>query len=297
MKDFSLILKKCKENKEKKTPVIVCAEENELIKSICKCLNENLINKPILIGDKNKICKMLSQNNKSSDDFKIINVLDKIQASEMAVQHILTGDGDFLIKGLVDTSIILKAILNKKQQLSREKNIFFSHVSVVKADGLDRLLLISDAAMNIAPDVNDKIKIIKNALIVAKGLDIINPKIAILAAKEKVSEKMKATLDAKQIVDFYHNTDLIVEGPLALDNAISKKSAEIKGISGSIKGDADILIMPNIEAGNIFYKTLTYLTNAKVAGLLIGAKVPVVITSRADSEESKFLSIVLATLI
>lgn len=297
MNDFSLVLEKCKNLKEKKIPVVVCAQEEELLKSICKCLKENIVKKPILIGEKSKIETILLNEKENLDEFKIVNILDKIEASEKAVEYILNGTGDFLIKGLVDTSIILKAILNKKEELSQGKEIFFSHVALVKVDKLDRLFLLSDAAMNISPGVKEKIKIIENTLVVSKALNIENPKIALIAAKEKVSKKMIATLDAEEITDYYENTSYIVEGPLALDNAISKKSAEIKGLEGKIKGDADILIMPNIEAGNIFYKSLTYLSNSQIAGILVGAKVPIVITSRADNEESKFLSIALATLV
>lgn len=297
MKDFSSVLEMCKNKENKKIPVVICAEEKEVLKSIIKSLHEEIIKNPILIGDEIKIKNMLLEERESLDRYKIINILDKAEASEKAVNCILNETGDFLIKGLVDTSIVLKAILNEKETLSRGKDIFFSHVALVKVDKMKKLILISDAAMNIAPGVREKIKIVENAVIVAKALEIENPKIALIAAKEKVSPKMQATLDAAEVVNHYKNKHIIIEGPLALDNAVSESSAEVKSIQGKIKGDADILIMPNIEAGNILYKALTYFSNSQIGGLLIGAKVPIVITSRADNEESKFLSIALATLI
>lgn len=297
MKDFSLVLEKARKNLEKRIPIVVCAHEDKVLKSVCRCLKENILKSPILIGDKIQIEEILKKENMDLSLFKIDNILDKEEASKKALDYVVEKSGDFLIKGLVDTSIILKAILNRKNELSLEKDIFLSHVAVVKTEKIDRLLLISDAAMNIEPDMEEKIKIIENSLIVSNALGIENPKIALIAAKEKVSPKMKATLHAKEVEDYYRNKHIIVEGPLALDNAVSKEAAILKGIEGKIKGDASILVMPNIEAGNVLYKSLTYFSNSQIAGVLIGAKVPIVITSRADDEESKFLSIALAALI
>lgn len=296
MKDFSLILEMCKGKKDKKKPVVVCAHEKEVLKSIIRALNEEIIKEPILIGDAIKIRELLLEEKEKLERYKIIDVLEKVEASAQAISCILNNTGDFLIKGLVDTSIILKAILNEKEKLSTGENIFFSHVALVKIDKMEKLFLISDAGMNIAPGVEEKIRIVENAVTVAKALKIENPKIALIAAKEKVSPKMKATLDAKEVANFYKNK-YIIEGPLALDNAVSRTAALVKGIQGEIKGDADILIMPNIETGNVLYKAITYFSNSQIGGLLIGAKIPIVITSRADTEESKFLSIALATLI
>lgn len=300
MNFFSQLLARCKENHVKKIPVVVCAQEDELLKAILRAEREGIITSPILVGDREEIVKHLLQNGANLDEYQIIHGEGKEKCSEMAVQSILSGAGDFLVKGLVDTSIILKAILNKKEELSKSENgeIFFSHVTVAELDVIDRVIVFGDAAMNILPDVETKIKIIENCYSVWNALHLGTSKIALLAAKESVSKKMIATLDA-QIITQNLSLDerFIVEGPLALDNALSKKSAEIKGISGKIQGDADILIMPNIEAGNIFYKSLCYLTKSETAGILVGAKVPVVITSRADDEESKFLSIVLASVI
>ena len=297
---FSQLLEKCKESHVKKVPVVVCAEEDELLKAILRAGKEGIVVSPILIGDREQIIKHLFSNGANLDDFQIVHGDGKEKCSELAIQSILSGAGDFLVKGLVDTSIILKAILNRKAELSKTENgdIFFSHVTVAELDSLKRVIAFGDAAMNILPDVESKIKIIENCYSVWSALHLNTPKIALLAAKEHVSKKMIATIDADIITKKLCNDErFIVEGPLALDNALSKKSAEIKGIAGKIQGDADILIMPNIEAGNIFYKSLCYLTKSETAGILVGAKIPIVITSRADSEESKFLSIVLASVI
>lgn len=284
--------------KRKNIPVVVCAEEEELLKAIVKVVKEEIVDTPILIGNARIIVSLLEKMNVSKDNFIIYDCLDKVEASRYGVKCILEGNGNFLIKGLVDTSIILKEILNEKEKLSENGNIFFSHVTVVETRNYAKPLIFGDAAMNILPNVKEKIKIIENCYRVSHSLGIKKPKIALLAAKEKVSPKMIATQDAKEIVDILINDNrFIVEGPLALDNAISKRAAQVKGIEGKIQGDADILIMPNIETGNVFYKAMCYLTESKSAGVLIGAKVPIVITSRADTEESKYLSMVLASII
>lgn len=298
MSIFSKIIAKSKENEIKRVPVVVCAEEEELIKALLVALKENIIASPTLVGDAVKISEILLKHNRELREFKIVDIRDKEEASKIAIDLILEKKGDFLIKGLVDTSIILKAILNKKSEMFKEGNAFFSHVAVAELDTMDRTIIFGDAAMNILPNVDTKVKILENCYYVADKIGIKVPKIAILAAKEKVSEKMPATKDAAEITNIYRDdTRFIVEGPLAFDNAISEKSAKVKGIKGKIQGDADIFIMPNIEAGNIFYKALHYLTKSKNAGILVGAKIPIVITSRADEEESKFLSIVLASVV
>ncbi|MGL6114094.1 phosphate acyltransferase [Cetobacterium sp. SF1] len=297
MNFFSKLLIRAKHKKLKKNPVIVCAEEEEILKAVMDAFVEKVIESPILIGDSIKIIEILKKLTIDYSTIEIINSITKEEASSLAIDLIINKKADFLVKGLVDTSIILKAILNKKEMFSQNKEIFFSHVAVAQLDNLNKIIIFGDSAMNILPNVNQKINILENCYLVAEKLKIKKPKIAIIAAKEKVSEKMIATLDADIITKkFSDDKRFIVEGPLALDNALSEKASEIKGITGKIKGDADILIMPNIETGNVFYKSLCYLTEAKIAGILVGASIPIVLTSRADSEESKFLSIVLASI-
>lgn len=298
MEKLSKLILEIEEKKIKKVPVVVCAQEEELIKALFDTLKYDIIVSPILIGDAEKITEILKKRELELSNLKIIDKKDMKEASELGVELLIKGEGDFLIKGLVDTSIILKAILNRKDEIFEKGKIFFSHVTVSEIDSLDRVIIFGDAAMNILPSKDEKIKILENCYHVAKKIGIDKPKIAILAAKEKVSEKMQATKDAAEIVEiFKEDNRFIVEGPLALDNAISKRAAKVKGIKGKIQGDADIFIMPNIEAGNIFYKTLCYLTKSRNAGILIGAKFPIVITSRADEEDTKFLSIILASIV
>ena len=202
-----------------------------------------------------------------------------------------------VMKGLVDTSIILKAVLNKEFGL-RTGNIL-SHVAVFDVDGYDRLFFVTDAAMNLAPDLQGKKQIIENSCIVANALDIDEPKVAVICAKEKVNPKMQDTVDAKDLEEMCKNgeiKDCIVGGPFALDNAVSEEAARHKGMDHPIAGKADILLAPDIEAGNILYKSLVFFSNTKNAGVIVGAKAPIILTSRADSEETKLNSIALGVL-
>jgi len=299
LKNFESIIQKIKNQKSKKI-VIVCAEEEKVLKSVYKAIESNIIEMPVLIGDEEKIIILLNKNNINKKLFEIINISDPKEASIKAVQLIIQKEADVLMKGLVDTSIILKALLTQRKYISDSDNNFFSHITVVKIPVMDHLLFISDVAMNIKPNVEEKIKIIDNSVFIAHKLGIDVPKVALITAKEKVSNNMQATIDADEITQMFLKEkvkDCIVEGPLALDTAISPESARLKELKGQIQGDADILIMPNIEAGNIFYKSLQYFSNCQMAGILYGGSIPIVITSRADSEETKFYSIVLASAI
>ena len=201
------------------------------------------------------------------------------------------------MKGLIDTSIIMKQVLDREIGLRNENVI--SHIALFEVPTYHKIFMVTDAAMNIAPDLVQKKEIIENAVNMALSIGISMPKVAVLAAKEKVSPKMEATIDAGELKSMNEDgiiKNCIVDGPLALDNAINEESAKIKGIESEVAGDADILIVPDIEAGNVLYKALTFLANAKSAGLIVGARAPIVLTSRADNEEAKLNSIALATL-
>lgn len=294
---FQNLLEEVRSTLKRKIPIVVCAEEDEIMEAIFRAQDENIIISPILIGESVTIKKILDKNHKNHLDYVIVEEIDKNEAAKKAIELLLNREGDFLVKGLIDTSILLKAVLNSRGEIA-DKNVFFSHVTVVDSDFLNRVIIFSDGALNILPSVKDKIKIIENCYKIAKKIGIKIPKISLIAAKEKVSPKMIATIEAEEVKKYFENdVRFIVEGPLALDNAISQESAHVKKLKGQIQGDADILIMPNIEAGNIFYKTLSYFSNSKLAGVLVGGEIPIVVTSRADNEENKFLSIVLATAI
>jgi phosphate butyryltransferase len=202
------------------------------------------------------------------------------------------------MKGLVDTSIILRAALNKEFGLRTNNRI--SHVSVIEVSTHPKLIFMSDGAMNIKPTLDEKRQIIENSIVIANALGLEAPKVGIIAAVEKVNPQMEATLDAVELIKMNKENILngcIVGGPFAIDNAINKEAAILKGVSDPIAGDVDILIMPQIESGNVFYKSMMFLGKAQSASVIAGAKKPIVLTSRADSTLNKFHSIALGALV
>lgn len=250
-----------------------------------------------LTGDYEEIEGIARRQNLDISGFEIINESDNVIACQKSVELVSSGKADIIMKGIVDTSIILKAVLSDKSL--RSGNIL-SHVAAAEVRDYEKLLIFSDAGMNIAPDLSQKVHILENSTGLARALDIDNPQVAIVCAVEKVNPKMPATVDAAQLTKMNeegHITGCIVGGPFALDNAVSLKTARHKGINHPVAGNADILIMPNIEAGNILYKSLVYHAKAKCAGLVVGAKIPIVVASRADDEETKLNSIALAVLL
>ncbi len=273
---------------------VAVAQDAEVLIAVRKAADLGIV-KPILVGEEAAIKAIAADLGVSLDGMEIIDEADKVEACRKAVKLVHDGDADVVMKGIVDTSVILKAVLDKDIGL-RESPVL-SHVAVFGVEGFDRLLYITDAAMCIAPDVEQKAHIIGNSVKVAHALGNENPIVTCVCAVEKVNPKMQATLDAAELVERNKRgeiTGCTVCGPLALDNAISEEAAKHKGITDPSAGKADILLVPYIEAGNIFYKSLTYMAKAQNAGMIVGAKAPVVVTSRADSDETKLNSIALA---
>lgn len=249
----------------------------------------------ILVGDEPQIRSIAESLNIDPANYQIVHEADKVEACRKAVKLVRDKEADVVMKGLVDTSIILKAVLDK--EIGLRQSPVLSHVAVFEVPGYDRLFYLTDAAMNIAPDMETKKHIISNAVKVAHALGNENPIVAALCAVEKVNPKMQATLDAAALVEANQAGQIpgcTVIGPLALDNAISVEAAHHKGITDPNAGHADILLVPAIEVGNVFYKSMVFMARAKNAGVIVGAKAPVVLTSRADSDETKLNSIALA---
>lgn len=249
----------------------------------------------ILIGNQKNIQSILSDLNYNEDHFTLIHELEARKICHLAVEQIALGQADILMKGLVSTSDLLKAVLDKEHGLRTSKLI--SHVAVFEVEGYDRLLFVTDAAMNISPDLKEKVSIIQNSVEVAHALGVENPRVAPICPVEVVNPAMQSTLDAASLTMMGSRGQIkgcIIDGPLALDNAISIEAAEHKGISSEVAGRADILLVPTIEVGNVLYKSLVYFAKAKVGALVIGAKAPIILTSRADSDQAKLYSIALA---
>ncbi|SHH96862.1 phosphate butyryltransferase [Sporanaerobacter acetigenes] len=294
-KGFDDLLELAKKKGPKKLAVAV-AQDREVLLAVKKA-KELGIADAILVGDKKEIEKVAKEVGLDLAQFEVIDEVDNVLACRKAVSLVSSGSADVVMKGIIDTAIIMKQVLDSEIGLRTGKVI--SHVAVFSVPTYEKILTITDAAMNIHPDLNQKKEIVENAVSFAHSLDIDNPKVAIVCAREKVSPKMEATVHAKELEDMNKNgeiTDCIVGGPLALDNAISKEAAKHKGIDSPVAGDADILVVPNIEAGNVLYKSLTFFAGAKNAGLIVGTSAPIVLTSRSDTEEAKLYSIALGVL-
>ena len=295
MRSFNDVIKYAKERGPKIISV-ACSQDKEVLIAVDMAKKEGIAN-AILVGDIEKTKEIAKELNIDLDGYELIDEKDLAQASLKAVSLVSEGKADMVMKGLVDTSIILKAVLNKEVGL-RTGNVL-SHVAVFDVEGYDRLFFITDAAMNLAPDLNTKKQIIENSCVVAHALDIETPKVAAICAKEKVNPKMKDTVEAKELEEMCERGEIkgcLVGGPFALDNAVSLEAAKHKGIDHPVAGKADILLAPDIEAGNILYKSLVFFSKTKNAGVIVGAKAPVILTSRADNEETKLNSIALGVL-
>ncbi len=280
---------------QQKTLVLAPAQDIHALDAVYKATLENIVS-VILVGDKKKIEQIAQEKELNLRKFIIIDLPNKLQAVKKAVSLAANGDADILMKGAINTADLLRAVLNDDWGL-KTGNIL-SHFAIFELAHYHKPLAITDVAMNIAPTLNEKKGIIKNAVHLLNKIGLTKPKVALLAAVETVNPKMPATTDAALLTMMNKRGQIkicIIDGPLAFDNAMSQKSAKHKGIISEVAGDADLLVVPNIEAGNILYKAFAF-GGANPAAILLGAKAPIVLTSRADSEATKFNSILLATL-
>jgi len=279
----------------KKTVAVAVAEDHEVIEAVAKAIKLQLAQFR-LYGNQEKIMGMLQEHGlQTSEHIEVIAATSSAEAAELSVKAVRNGEADVLMKGNIPTANILKAVLNKEWGL--RKGSVLSHVAAFEVSNYDRLMFVTDAAMNIAPDVTQKAAIIQNTVEVARAIGIDLPKVAPIAAVEVVNPAMQATIDAAMLTQMNRRGQIkncVVDGPLALDNAVSQIAAEHKGIVSDVAGKADILLVPTIEAGNVLYKSLVYFANAKVGAMIAGAKAPIVLTSRADSAETKVYSLALA---
>ncbi len=274
--------------------VLAAAGDEDAMLAVKNAVNQGLI-EPILVGDMLKIQTIAKRINFDISGYETYDIVDKNEASRQACILIKQGKADIIMKGAVGTGTLMKAVLNK--ELGLRKGDTLSHVAVFESPYYHKLLGVTDAAMNVGPDLETKIAIIKNAIEVFHKLNIPNPKVAIVGSVETVNPRMEATMHAATISMMNYRkqiTGCIIDGPLAIDNAISKRSAELKDITSEVAGDTDIILAPGIDAGNILYKTLNFLGGAVAAAVIMGATAPIVLTSRSDSDKSKFLSIALA---
>lgn len=290
--DFATVL-------PKKTIAVACPEDYEVLEAILTAYQMHLCNFH-LFGNENLIMQMIKENKLSlPDEIKIFHAEDKVDACRKAVQAVSSGKANVVMKGLVDTSIILKEVLNRDYGLRSDS--ILSHVMLIELPKLKRVILMSDGAMNIDPDVNQLKQITINAINLSKSIGFQNPKVALLSAVEVPNPKIPSTIKCQAIQELYEKgeiSDCVLAGPYALDLAISREAAKIKEINHPVAGNADILIVPYIEVGNALYKGWVFGTdNVQNAGIVVGAKAPIILTSRADNHQAKLFSIALSLLI
>lgn len=281
-------------NKETRRLAVAAAGDKPVLEAVKTATKDGIV-VPILVGNVEKINSIANEIGFDLADIKIVEENDPAKAAKVAVALIKNGEADILMKGHVATAPLLKAVLDKENGLRKGSTL--SHFTLFESPYYHKLFGVTDAAMNIAPEFNDKVAIVNNAVDAMRGIGIELPKVAILSPVEVVNQKIESTVHGSMLTLMNARKQIkncIIDGPLALDNAVSKEAAEHKGIESEVAGDADILVAPELNAANILYKTLNFLGGAQAAAVIMGAKVPIVLTSRADTDTAKLLSIALA---
>lgn len=296
-KTFADLIAKVNECGTKKVAVAV-AQDSAVLEAV-KVAKERRIADAILVGDEAKIREIAASLNIDLNDFEIVHVEDVTEAARTAVKLVHEGKADMYMKGLIDTKGFLKSVLDKEVGLRTGKPL--SHVCVFDVEGIDHLLFLTDVAFIPYPTLEDKVNIIQNTLEITRACGIENPKVAPLAAVEVVNPKMPVTVEAAELTQMNKEgkiTGCIVDGPLSLDLAIDPEAAKHKGATDrKIQGDADILLFPDIHAGNLVYKTLVHTAEVKNGCILTGTQVPAILTSRSDTFQTKVNSIALAAVV
>ncbi|MBO8432673.1 MAG: bifunctional enoyl-CoA hydratase/phosphate acetyltransferase [Bacteroidetes bacterium] len=282
----------------KKRLVAAYAVDDHTVTAVSKAVDLGIVD-ATLVGDTEMIKKVCENEQIDINKFKIVQEKDDNKAAQMAVKLINAGEGDVLMKGLVSTDKYMRAILNKENGLMPGPKAMLTHIALLQNPFYHKLLVASDIAIIPAPDLKQKTTICNYLISTAHSIGVEKPKVAVLAATEQMSAGMQACVDAALIAKMADRGQIkggYVDGPLALDVAIDPEACQIKGVGGPVAGDADCLLFPNIESGNIFYKMHTKFCKGEVAAMVVGAKVPCVLSSRGDTTKTKLNSIALAAL-
>ncbi|HSL85824.1 MAG TPA: phosphate acyltransferase [Bacteroidales bacterium] len=281
-------------NNQKKCIAVASAEDKDVLISLSEAERHGMATF-LLFGDAVKIKETLENNNLIFRHAEIIDAKSGEEASYQAAKAVSEGRADIIMKGLVDTKVLLKAVLSK--DLDLRKNELLSHVMVYELKSYHKLILLTDGGMVMKPSLKEKENIIRNVKVLAKIFGLSPMKVAALSAVEKVNPNLESSVDAQSLQEIFRDDkEVVVEGPLSFDIAISHESAKHKGVKGEVPGEADVLLVPSLEAGNFLGKSFTYMAGADSAGVILGAKCPVILTSRSDSSEVKLNSIALAVM-
>jgi len=291
---FSQIASKVKNAEKIKRMAIAVAGDRHTLEAAMEARKEGLIT-PVMVGDKREITLLLNEMGESFSDADIYDESDGAKACDLAVKLVRENKADFLMKGIIDTGVLLKSVVNKETGLA--KGGLMSHFSIFEVPTYHKLLAIVDGGMVPYPTLEQKKFIIENTVDILLALGYEKPKVAALACIEKVNPKMPETVEANELAEMCKRGEIkncIIEGPVSYDCAISREIADIKGFSSEVSGDVDVMLAPNIHTGNILAKALTCNCGAKLAGIIVGAKCPIVLTSRGSSSEEKLNSIMLS---
>jgi phosphate butyryltransferase len=279
----------------RKRLVLAMAEEEDGLKAALAAAAQGVV-EPVLVGDEAQVREAAEREGLELGACRLVAAAGEKECAARAVELVRDGQAEVLMKGKTSTSTLMKAVLDSSARLKGPG--LLSHLTIIQSASYPKLLFMSDPGLNIAPDLTAKAAIIENAVRAARKLGVFKPKVAVVAAVEKVNPgAMPATVDAAALSKMAERgqlSDCLVDGPLALDCALSDRSCAVKGISGEVAGDADILLMPDIEAANVFYKAVGFFSEARMAGVVLGARVPIVLPSRADSDATKYQSILTA---
>ncbi len=292
---FFRLLQQCAPLPRLRTAVI-CPEEKTALEGAMDAHGAGLI-EPVLVGHRDRIAATADAAGFDISAFDIVEADDEPTAANRGVDIVAAGDASALMKGFIHSDTYLAAVIRKTNGLRTNRRT--SHCFVMDIPNWPKPVIITDAALNVAPDVKQKISLTQNAIDLARALGIELPKAAILSAVESPNPGIASSVEARAVADAAAAGDItggLVDGPFALDNAVNKQAAALKGITSPVAGDADILVVPTIEAGNIFFKALTFMGGAETAGLVVGASAPVILTSRADSAEARIASCALGVL-
>ena len=297
LKDFTDLISKVRSSNITKKLIAVSADDAHTLEAVMQATKDGIV-EPSFIGDAEAIRATLKELGEDSSLYPVYQEPDFDKAAELGVRLIREGKGDFLMKGRLETSQILRAVVNEDHGLGTGG--VMSHVAVNDVPAYHKFLITTDGGMNVAPNFNMKLGILVNTVNMLRALGYENPKVAVLANSEKVDPKIPESVEAGKLKEMYVRGEIrncIVEGPVALDIALVKAHAEVKHFESPVAGDADIILSPNIFTSNTLGKSLTEMAGAKMAGLIVGAKVPIILTSRGSSSEEKYNSIVLAAAV
>jgi phosphate butyryltransferase len=295
--NFAELLQEVKKQPAKRVVAVNGIDENTL-EALHEAVEMGFV-KPIITGDKNTVVRSCEKLGIDVSDYEIYDCSSLREATDKAVELVHKGKADLLMKGMVSTDIFMRALLKKDYSLVPSRGTL-SHISVVDNPNYHKLLIFSDAAVLPYPDLKQKILMTNYLICAAHSLGIEVPKVAVVAPTEQIIISIPSCMDGATIAKMAEHGQIeggLVDGPMALDVAINSKAAEIKGFTSPVAGDADCLLFPNIDAANVFYKTNSKLANAEMSGIIAGAKVPVVVSSRGDSRQTKLNSVALACIV